>query len=155
MEARGPLRVSEVLVDTNVIVYSYDPADAVKHACAVQIMTFLDADPGYLTAQIMGEFFVVATRRIAVPLTVDEALERNRHYSSKWTVLPTTSAIVAEAVRGVRDHAMSYWDAQLWAAARLNAIPVLLSEDLSDGSVIEGVRFANPFKTGFSLQDWL
>jgi predicted nucleic acid-binding protein len=44
---------------------------------------------------------------------------------------------------------LSYYDAQIWAVARLNRIPLVLSEDFSDGSVIEGVRFANPFADGF------
>ena len=37
--------------------------------------------------------------------------------------------IVLEAVRWVRDHRMAYWDAQVWATARLNQIPTVLSED--------------------------
>ena len=56
--------------------------------------------------------------------------------------------------RGVRDHAMGFWDAQIWAAARLNQIGLVLSEDLQDRAVVEGVRFVNPFVDGFRLQDW-
>lgn len=56
-----------------------------------------------------------------------------------------TDLIVLEAARGVRDHATSFWDAQVWATAKLNQIPVVLSEDFASGSVIEGVRFENPF----------
>jgi predicted nucleic acid-binding protein len=40
---------------------------------------------------------------------------------------------------------MSLWDAQVWATAKLNQIPVVLSEDFASGSVIEGVLFENPF----------
>ena len=56
-----------------------------------------------------------------------------------------TDFIVLEAARGVRDHVMSFWDAQVWATAKLNQIPVVFSEDFASGSVIEGVRFENPF----------
>jgi predicted nucleic acid-binding protein len=46
---------------------------------------------------------------------------------------------------------MSYYDAQIWACARVNRIPLVLSEDFADGTVVEGVRFANPFAEGFDL----
>jgi len=42
-------------------------------------------------------------------------------------------------------HGFSYWDAQIWATARLNQIPIVLSEDFAHGRRIEGVRFLNPF----------
>jgi predicted nucleic acid-binding protein len=62
--------------------------------------------------------------------------------------------IVLEAVRGVRKHRLAYWDAQIWATARLNQVPLILSEDFSDGQVLKGVRFVNPFAPGFDLQVW-
>jgi predicted nucleic acid-binding protein len=46
---------------------------------------------------------------------------------------------------------LSFWDAQIWAAARLHRIPVVLSEDFNPGAVIEGVRFVDPFGEDFEL----
>ncbi len=43
------------------------------------------------------------------------------------------------------DMVMSFWDAQVWATAKLNQIPVVLSQDFASGSVIEGVQSENPF----------
>ena len=63
-----------------------------------------------------------------------------------------TGAIVLEAIRGVHTYRMPYWDAQIWALAHLNQIPVVLSEDFGDGVSIEGVRFVNPFSAGFNLE---
>lgn len=39
----------------------------------------------------------------------------------------------------------------IWAAARLNQIPVVLSEDFASGSTVEGVTFVDPFAEGFRL----
>lgn len=39
----------------------------------------------------------------------------------------------------------------MWATARLNQIPVVLSEDFEDGRVINGVQFLNPFSRTFDL----
>ena len=44
------------------------------------------------------------------------------------------------------DFRISYWDALVWATAKMNQIPVVLSEDFPHISVLEGVRFINPFK---------
>jgi predicted nucleic acid-binding protein len=66
-------------------------------------------------------------------------------------VVDVTDFIVLEAARGVRDCRMSFRDAQVWAAAKLNQIPVVLSGDLASGSVIEGVHFINPFEDGFDI----
>jgi len=48
----------------------------------------------------------------------------------------------------------AYYDAQSWAAARLNQIPAIFSEDFISGSTLEGVQFAHPFATGFVLEAW-
>jgi predicted nucleic acid-binding protein len=60
-----------------------------------------------------------------------------------------------EAVRGVSAHRLSYWDALIWATAKLNRIPTVFSEDFSDGRVIEGVSFHNPFAAGFQIEDFI
>lgn len=63
--------------------------------------------------------------------------------------------IVLEAARGVRDPRFSFWDAQIWATARLNQISVVFSEDFKPGQITEGVRFVNPFAADFQIETWL
>jgi predicted nucleic acid-binding protein len=63
--------------------------------------------------------------------------------------------VVLEALRGVKQHQFEFWDAQIWAAARLNQTPIVFSEDFNSGSVIEGVRFVNPFAENFQIKEWL
>ncbi len=62
--------------------------------------------------------------------------------------------VVLEALRGVRDHQLSYYDAQVWATARLNQVPVIFSEDFKPNATLEGVRFVNPFASDFVLENW-
>ena len=80
-----------------------------------------------------------------VLISVEQAVRPLERHVRTWQVVDVTDFIVLEAARGVRDHAMSFWDAQVWATAELNQIPVVLSEDFASGSVIEGVQFENPF----------
>lgn len=144
-----------LLVDTNVLVYAYDRAEPIKQAQASQVLNQLAITGlGVLSTQVLAEFFVSVTRKIATPLSVEQAYNSLQNYLAAWKILDLTSLIVAEAVRGVRDYRFSYFDAQIWATARLNQIQVVLSEDFNP-SRIEGVQFVNPFGPGFSLSDWI
>jgi predicted nucleic acid-binding protein len=40
---------------------------------------------------------------------------------------------------------MSFWDAMIWAVAKQNRVAEILSEDGPVGSVVEGIRYTNPF----------
>ena len=66
-----------------------------------------------------------------------------------------TSLVVLEAARGVQDHQLAYYDAQVWATARLNQIPVIFSEDFTSGTTLEGVRFVDPFAADFAIETWV
>jgi predicted nucleic acid-binding protein len=67
---------------------------------------------------VLGEFFVAITRK-QVQLTKEDAQERIKRFCQMWPVFEINEMIVNEALRGVREHRLSYWDAQLWATARL------------------------------------
>lgn len=67
-------------------------------------------------------------------------------------MLPVTAACVIEAIRGVATYQLAFWDALIWAVARLNQVPVILTEDLPGGRTsLEGVRYANPLDPGFDI----
>ena len=101
-----------------------------------------------------GRDFIAITRRVAAPLSVEEAAPRVAAYVHGWEVVEVTGLIVLEAIRGVQHHSLSFWDAQIWATARLNQLPLLLSEDFNSGATVEGIRFVNPFAPTFSIAEW-
>ena len=141
-----------MLVDTNVLVYAYDRAAPAKQARALAVLDALaERGDGALTTQVLAEFYVVVTRKLAVPLSSGEAYTRIDRLVRAWHVFDITGMIVLEAARGVRDHQLSFWDAQIWAAARLNQVPMILTEDLPGASAIEGVRYVDPFTTTHPL----
>ena len=145
-----------ILVDTNVLVYAYDRADTAKQRRAVSVLDALvQRSTGVISTQVLAEFYVAVTRKIAMPLTGAQAMTRVEHYLQAWPVLDVTGLIVLEATRGVRDHQLSFWDAQLWATARLNQMPLIFSEDFNVGATLEGVSFVNPFDAAFRLVDWV
>jgi len=146
----------KVLVDTNLLVYAYDFADPVKQEKAFGLLDELaQSGRGVLSAQVLAEFAVAVTGKIATPLEMETVQKSVQNYLSSWTVLDVTGLVVLEAVRGVREHRFSYWDAQIWATAKLNQIPIILSEDFVSGSTVEGVTFLNPFTADFDLSRFL
>jgi predicted nucleic acid-binding protein len=142
-------------MDTNVLLYAYDRGEPVKQPQAETVLDRLATQRlGVLTPQVLAEFFVNATQKLEPPLTIQEAYDRIQNYLLAWEVLDVRGTIVLEAVRGVRTHKMAYWDAQIWASAKLHQISVIFSEDFNLGAVVEGVRFVNPFADGFDLDSW-
>jgi predicted nucleic acid-binding protein len=145
-----------VLVDTNVLVYAHDLNQFEKQLRAIQVLQHLEAsENGCMSVQCLAEFFAVTARGSSPKLSVDEAAQQVARFIQSWRVLDLTPHIVLEALRGVRDLQLSYWDAQIWATAKLNQIPVVFSEDLPSTGVLEGVRFVNPFSLDFVLDDWV
>jgi predicted nucleic acid-binding protein len=148
--------MNPILIDTNVLLYAHDGNDLTRQARALGVLQHLELTAsGRLSVQCLAEFFNVATRKLTPPLTAKEAVEQVERLSHAYPVLDLTAAIVLEAGRGVRDHQLAYYDAQIWATAKLNQIPVVFSEDFRSGSTLEGVRFINPFAADFNLEHWV
>ncbi len=142
-----------VFVDTNVLVYAYDRSEPEKQGQALEILDGLATTrTGVISTQVLAEFFVTVTQKISAPLSVSEGYQRIENFLQVWTVLDMTGMVVLEATRGVRDYQFNFWDAQIWATARLNQIPVVFSEDFNTGTLIEGVRFVNPFAENFQAE---
>jgi predicted nucleic acid-binding protein len=145
--------MAAILIDTNVLVYAHD--HEAKQVQAIRVLERLyNAGNGRLSAQCLAEFFRVTTRAPKPILTQREAMQQVERLARVWPVYEVTPLVVIEAARGARDHQLPYWDAQIWATARLNQVPVVFSEDFNTGSVLEGIRFVNPFAGDFSLSAW-
>jgi predicted nucleic acid-binding protein len=140
-----------VFVDTNVLLYAEDSRDERKHAAAVALIRSLDPRRVYVSAQVLSEFANVVTHSRKSALPPSKAIESVRRMAAAWNVLAVDADTVIVALAARDRWQMSYYDAQIWAAAALGAVPVVLSEDFADGTVLGGVAFADPFAEGFEL----
>ncbi len=140
------------LLDTNLLVYPYDARDETKQARARSLLERLALDDSAgLSSQGLAEFSNVGLKKLG--LTPSFTVRQVERYAQLFQVIPLTPAVVLEAVRGVGEHTMSYYDAQVWGAAKLNQIPVVLSEDFPNGATVEGVTFINPLEADFDLSE--
>lgn len=127
-------------VDTNVLAYAYDADSGEKGERAREVLA--DIDGAVVSTQVVLEFFAVLTRKLG--LTRDAAEEATESLM-ELEVVATDARLVREGLRISRDHDISHWDGMIMAAAAASGCEVLLTEDLNDGQVIEGVRVVNPF----------
>ena len=131
-------------VDTNVLLYAVSTAGAevAKHRVA---RALLAAGRLALSVQVLQEFYVQATRSTRPDrLSHDQAaalIEAWLRFPTQDTTTPLLRAALATTTR----HRISYWDAAIIEAARLQGCTIVLSEDLADGQDFDGVRVENPF----------
>jgi predicted nucleic acid-binding protein len=145
--------MSSILLDTNVLVYALDVRQAFfQEKAKTIILKAEETATGCLSVQCLAEFFRVATAKMQLPAS--EMIKQVEYWQSAFPVFSLTPQIVLEAARGVRDYQLSYYDAQIWACARLNQIPIIFTEDFQDGQTLEGIRFVNPFADQFLIEEW-
>lgn len=107
---------AKTFVDTNVLVYAHDVDDLSKRDLARDALRELWNDgTGVLSPQVLQEFYVNVTRKIATPLAKDDARVVVSTYAI-WCV-DVTSADVAAAFRIEDEAKIGFWDALIIASA--------------------------------------
>lgn len=132
-------------VDTNVLLYAYDRSAGSRHERAAALVARLGARRlGAISVQVLQEFYVNATRKIAEPLDHELAVERVR-VLSRWPVHAPQAIDVIAAARLRHDAQLSFWDAMIVHSAQTLGCVMLWSEDLTDGQRLAGVVVRDPF----------
>jgi len=132
-------------VDTNVLLYAYDRSAGRRHERARSLVARLGRDRvGAVSIQVLQEFHVNATSKIARPLSSAAARERIQTLG-RWTVhVPVVDEVLAASQLAER-HQLSFWDAMIVTSAAALRCQVLHTEDLNHGQVVGDVRIVNPF----------
>lgn len=131
-------------LDTNVLVYLFDNDEPVKQRRAREILESGKLDEFVLSTQVLSEFYVTVTRKLARALDPEHASEAIDWLGSFSMVFADT-ALVKSAIHYSRTAQLSYWDSLVVAAANRAGCARLLSEDLNGGQQIGTVRVENPF----------
>ncbi len=132
------------LVDTNVLVYRFDPRDPAKQRAGIERGTLRVAH------QALIEFVQAVTRPLgrgaAGLLARPDALREVEELMAQFEILYPTERLLRTAIRAVVTYQLSWLDAHLWAYAEHYVLDEILSEDFSDGQRIGAVRIRNPFR---------
>jgi predicted nucleic acid-binding protein len=130
-------------LDTNILFYYVDFGAGPRHHRAIEVVErAVDLDC-WLTLQSVSEFYAAVTRKGLV------APARAASLANDWldafpSATPSVSTMRAALVTVAAGRA-SWWDALLVATAAEAGCTTILTEDLSDGGSLHGVRVLNPF----------
>lgn len=138
------------LVDTNVLVYRFDPRFPEKQQAAADLLRVGIADGSlHLAHQAIVEFLPAVSRSIdddGTPmLEPADARREAEELLSQFEVLFPDADLVRIALRGMAAYELSWWDAHMWAYAERFGLSELLSEDFQTGRLYGTVQIVNPF----------
>jgi predicted nucleic acid-binding protein len=152
MESRRPLRRPDrslamsprVFLDTNILLYPEDASAGRKRARAVEVITELvAASSAVVSTQVLQEYYVAATSKLGL---APEVARENVGRLAQLDVVQVRPELVLGAIDVHRLNRISFWNALIVRSASAGGCGVLLTEDLSHGQVIDGVRVVNPFR---------
>lgn len=131
--------MSRPFIDSNVVLYLLS-ADAAKADCAEAVI----AAGGIISVQVLNEVTAVCRRKLKMPWQEIEAVLNA--VKSACEAVPLTIASHEAALEIAKRYGLSFYDANIYAAANLAGAKVLFSEDMQDGMNIGGTVVRNPFR---------
>jgi predicted nucleic acid-binding protein len=131
-----------VALDTNILIYAEFEQQTAKGSRAADVILRALRD-GVIPIQALGEFLRFTQRR--APTAFDAVVNQVSLYRTLAVTPTTTDAVLAAAADMARTHGLQIWDAVICAAAIEAGAKALLTEDMQDGRVFDGLRIVNPF----------
>src|SRR5215469_821830 len=133
-------------LDTNIFVYSFDK-NAPKKAdrAAKLIRQAIEARQGIVSYQVVQEFFNVALRRFAEPMSGAEAEQYLFTTFHPLLEVHSSHSLYSRALQLASTHSISWYDSLIVASAIEGHCGVLYSEDFQHGQRFGRLRIQNPF----------
>lgn len=137
------------LVDTNVLVYRFDPRFPRKQRAAIELLRRgLADDTLRVPHQAVVEFVAAVTRPLhggRCLLSPEDARLEAEDLVTQFVILYPTEALVRTAIRAWAAYQLGWFDAHLWAYAHEYGLSEILSEDFQHDRLYGTVRTINPF----------
>lgn len=137
--------MTPVFFDTNILVYLFDGDAPARRDRAREVFSReVEAGRFVTSTQVLQEFYVAVTRKLAVPLPSDEAEEAVAALA-ELPVTPIDPRLILHGIRRGREMQVSFWDALIIEASLAAGAGRLMTEDLQHGREVAGLRIENPF----------
>src|SRR5438477_2683069 len=129
-------------LDRNILIYAELEPESEKGKRSADLILRAARD-GVIPAQVLGEYLRFVQRR--VPERFDDAIRQTFIYQAVFLTPPTTDAIINAACELARAHRIQLWDSVVCTVSARTGAKVLLTEDMQDGRILDGLRLMNPF----------
>ncbi len=137
------------LIDTNILVYRFDPRFPDKQRIASELLRQgIQKNSIRLPHQAIVEFVAVVTRPLIGErplLTPEEARREAEELLAQFVILYPNEAVLRLALRGTAAYRLNWFDAHLWSYAEHYGLSELISEDFQHDRLYGTVRAINPF----------
>jgi len=144
----------EVFFDTNIIAYAFDRSDERKRQpCQRLVRSGFQGDlSSCLSNQVLGELFLVLTKKVGRPLSkkVAGTIVRGFIDSPRWKKLNYSHLTVRKALDDVGTMNASFWDVLIAETMRDSGVTRLYTENETDFRKIPWVEVLNPLRSSIA-----
>jgi predicted nucleic acid-binding protein len=132
-----------VALDTNVLAYAEGVKGLSMKRLALELVERLPQASVVLPVQTLGELFQVLVRKARrSPASARSAVVAWR---DAFALSDTSTGVMLAAADLAVNHQLGIWDAVILSSAAEADCRLLLSEDMHEGFIWQGVTIANPF----------
>lgn len=136
---------ARLFADANILVYAFDQGEPAKQAVAQELLRREGATGNIaVSTQVLQEFYVVVTGKLAITLPTAQAYEAVRCFAD-YPLIQVDVGLILRAVRRNETELISFWDALIIEAALKAGCKTLLSEDMQAGREVAGMQIRDPF----------
>ncbi len=126
-------------LDTNILIYAVGNL-AEKKERAIDLI----CPDAWISPQVLGESITVMSRKLGY--TSQQIRAIIEQFLHAMPIEPLTEDTVHAALTLMKRYGYTYYDSQILASALQAACPIVYSEDLQHGQLIDGcLRIVNPF----------
>jgi predicted nucleic acid-binding protein len=135
--------IDKYFLDTNFLVYLFSEIEIEKsEKCSDMLSQLSNHVQFVLSTQVINEFSNIAISKfhkdaIDVKSIID--------ILSEFEIVINDVDIIKKGIDIKFRYQLSFWDSLIISAAKSAKCNIIVSEDLQDGQVIEGVKIQNPF----------
>jgi predicted nucleic acid-binding protein len=132
-------------LDTNILVYAYDPADQVKQRVSRNLVRQALAGGVILSTQVLAEFAATLLHKMApspLPRDVNSMLDA----LAPIPLIVPDANLVQRAIHARSEYGLHFYDGMIVAAAERGGCGRIWSEDLNAGQRYFGIAVENPFR---------
>jgi predicted nucleic acid-binding protein len=132
-------------LDTNVLVYAYDPSDTRKQRIAQDLVRRALTRDILVSTQVLAEFAATLLHKMA-PAARPEDVAAVLDALGPIRVVVPDGDIVRRAVDVRAQYGVHFYDGMIVAAAERGGCERIWSEDLNAGQKYFGIAVENPFR---------
>lgn len=131
-------------LDTNVLVYAYDPSETRKQQIAQSLVRRAVAGEIVVSSQVLGEFAATLLHKLTPPAKPDHLIAL-LDTLGPIKLVPLDGDVILRAVQARAQYGLHFYDGMIVAAAERGGCQKIWSEDFSARQNYFGILVENPF----------